>query len=271
MNRKLKERERLARRDVETVRRMLLGKGVVPTDLLMLQRAHDRLLEVRTAEINETLNKPARDALKGGRTPEGLMQFEIRVPHCLYHGTRETAAANILSEGIVPRSERGAAATHEDAPSHPNCVYLTDCHALGFSWDAREGGKERSAIFEVDLEPLRPNLLPDEDAVGASGLGQDPSVIENMAKDDREFLRNVVWRSLHWHGSVAHHGIVPLSAIRRVAYIPLSVLNLVMTRWKTKLSWGRCGHSSKQYWRGCLMAGTSRSPFQPRNWCSIRP
>ncbi len=50
MNRRIKEQERMARRDVEKVRRVLKAGKVKVSDLLILQRAHDRLLEIKTAE-----------------------------------------------------------------------------------------------------------------------------------------------------------------------------------------------------------------------------
>jgi hypothetical protein len=119
-------------------------------------------------------------------------------------------------------------------------VYLTDSYALSYVVDSLAADvHRRGAVLEIELEPLMPNLLPDEDAVGASGPGLDPrGVIEKMAEGSG-FTVNVLLRSLHEHGTVAHRGTVPVNAIRRVAHIPYtSLLGLVMTRWKTKLNWG---------------------------------
>jgi hypothetical protein len=231
------QRQRTARRDVESVGLLLRGQGVKVSDLLTLQRAHDRLLEIRTAEMAEVLTKPVTDALQQERTPEGFVKVTIPLPRYVYHGTSETATASILKEGITPRGDRTP--NHLKEPSHPECVYLTDAYALAYTIDSRAGHASRGAVLEVDLEPLKPNLLPDEDAVGASGPGLDPrGVIEKMAEGSG-YVSNVLYRSLYQYGTVAHRGTVPVSAIARVAYIPYaSVLELVMTRRKTKLNWG---------------------------------
>jgi hypothetical protein len=105
-------------------------------------------------------------------------------------------------------------------PSHPSCVYLTDAFAMSYIMSNRHSEPgQRSAVLEIELEPVMANLLPDEDAVCPT---QDPrGQIENMAQGDVGFFTNVLLGSLYFHGSVAHRGAVPLSAIRRVAYIPL--------------------------------------------------
>jgi hypothetical protein len=186
MSRNLKEKERMARRDVEKVRRLLRGNGVSVSDLLMLQRAHDRLLEIETAGRAKMLNKPLTDALKNRPTPEGMVQLKMPLPRYVYHGTSGAAAANILKEGITPRGDRTP--NHPEEPSHPECVYLTDAYALAYIVDSFAGS--RGAVLEVDLEMLMPNLLPDEDAVGVSGPGRDPrGVIEKMAEGTAGFIR----------------------------------------------------------------------------------
>src|ERR1019366_6824243 len=168
MNRKIKEQERMARRDVERVRRVLKKGGVKVSDLLMLQRANARLLQIKTAEVKEPLDQPIADALESGVTPQGMVKVSLSVPRFVYHGTSEAAAANILREGITPRGDR--APNHPETPSHPECVYLTDAYALSYILDSLpEERFSRGAVLEVDLETLKPNLMPDEDAVHVGG------------------------------------------------------------------------------------------------------
>jgi hypothetical protein len=233
MSRKLKEQERRARRDVERVRRSFWGKGWNVSELLLLQRAHDRLIQIRT---KETIKEQ-----EGKETAEGIL-----VPSYLYHGTTELLANKILQEGIMPRGSR--APSHPELPSHPECVYLTDAYALSYiidSFHATNYTGARGAVIEVDFEKLvRNNLLPDEDAVNASG---NPALIDKMVGDEQSFVTNVLWHSLIQHGTVAHRGTIPVSAIRRIAYVPRSsYLTVVMTRWgaltirtqqKTILDW----------------------------------
>jgi hypothetical protein len=233
MSRKVKELERQALRDVERVRRSFRSKGWNVNDLLLLQLAYDRLIQFRTAE---TIKEQ-----EGKETAEG-----IPVPRYLYHGTTELLATKILQEGITPRGNR--APSHPTLPSHPECVYLTDAYALSYiidSFNATNYTESRGAVIEVDFDKLaRNNLLPDEDAVDASG---NPGVIDKMVEDEQAFATNILWRSLLQHGTVAHRGAIPVSAISRVAYIARSsYLTVVMTRWgllairkqqKTILDW----------------------------------
>jgi len=230
MSRKLRDKERLARRNVERFRRALMSGQVRINDLLMLQRAHDHLLEVMAATADKLLCHPIARARKEGQTAEEEILMELSVSMLMYHGTTAAAAGSIVRDGIIPRGDRPP--NHPDVPSHPDCTYLTDAYALFYIMAGnRDEPTGRGAVIEVDMEGLMHNLLPDEDALGP---WRDPQgTIENMAEGETEFFTNVLFRSLYMNGTVAHRGIVPPGAIRRVAYVPLnSKLWLAVTTWK---------------------------------------
>jgi hypothetical protein len=117
MSCKLKEKEGLARRDVERFWRMLRGRHIGTDDLLALQRVHDRLVEVEIWRADKLIHNLVADGLKRGATPGRLVQISKPLPRYVYHGTSETAAASILKEGITPRGSRTP--NHPDVPSHP--------------------------------------------------------------------------------------------------------------------------------------------------------
>lgn len=228
MKHKIKEKERLARRDVERFRCMLRSQTPGIAELKMLQDAHDRLLDAEIFRLDSLRDKLRADILKNPESCEQLLKVLASVPRYLCHGTSQEAAARILKEGITPRG--GRAPNHPQTPSHPDCVYLTDAWALWYATlKGADPGCDRGAVFEVDLKPLLDGLLPDEDALGP---WCDPrGVIENMAEGAGFFL-NVICRSLYLNGTVAHRGPIPPSAIRRVAYIPhSSLLWLAATMW----------------------------------------
>lgn len=226
----------------------MLCKGVTIPDLMMLQRAHDQLLEIATAEVEKVLNKPVADAMKDRKIGEEMVKVSIPFPQRVYHGTNSVAVARILKEGITPRGDRKP--NHPKMPSRPDCVYLTDTYALAYLRESLELEDESyGAVVEIDLGDLLPpgpllsdallsNLVPDEDAV-CNGENPQTIDIEKLVVDEKAFFINVIMRSLFAYGTVAHRGTIPASAVRRVAYIPRgSLLSMVMTRWKTKLNWG---------------------------------
>ncbi len=212
------EIERMALRDVEKVQRMLTNSYIAAPSLLRLQNACDRLLETDLGKIKTAMPDS---------TPDGT-HYVLRCPRYLYHGTSEAAAANILKRGLMPRGDREP--NHPQAPSHPDCVYLTDAYAWSFAGQATKFGA-RGAIIEIEIEqPMLQNFRPDEDALGP---WRDPRGVIDV-REESSILVDVLYRSLHQHGTVAHSGVVPASSIRRVAYIPTNFpLCLAMTRWKT--------------------------------------
>jgi hypothetical protein len=227
VSRKSHELERQSRRDVAIVHRKYKQTGgYAIADLHLLQRAHQRLLELQIAEANRCLEQPLLEGWRH-RQPDGPLQVRFPLPRYLYHGTKRGSVSSILSEGIKPRGSRPP--NHPTAPSHPNCVYLSDGDALSYTLEpySESGG----AVFEIERDLLTSDLLPDEDALGP---WQDPRGLLETAAEGEGFGWNVLFRSLFQHGSVAHRGTIPLLAIRRVALLPNTWVNLTMAQWEDK-------------------------------------
>jgi len=149
----------------------------------------------------------------------------------LYHGTSETRLHAILRDGIVPRGERDDEGQWENAPSRPDCVYLTQLYAPYFALAACENG-ERWAILEIDTDELdEEQFLPDEDwleqqlrAEGHdAGLGhpEGASMKERTAicRENLEFFQEY-WRdSLKGLGNCSYQDAIPVEAIKRIALV----------------------------------------------------
>ena len=80
----------------------------------------------------------------------------------LFHGTSGKAVSKILEQGIQPR-RRTKKTNWDNAPSHPNAIYLTTCYAGYFAHCA----VKRSTLLgmvEIDTDKLYEAFLrPDED------------------------------------------------------------------------------------------------------------
>lgn len=149
----------------------------------------------------------------------------------LYHGTcgSKHIVNSILKKGIKPRGKRPGNWA-ERAPSHPDCVYLTDVYAGYFAICA--AGEDRlGAVFEIDTDQLfEVDLLPDEDFMahvawnaGRRDLGKD--LLETTAWY-RERLPKYHdgdrWKlSLSNLGTCAHFGTIPPQAITRYVVFDL--------------------------------------------------
>lgn len=157
----------------------------------------------------------------------------------IYHSTSTEIAKKIMSgEGIVPRSITGLSSKYDDFPSNPECVYLTYSHGAFFAssqtGDDRilkaraQGGRIEdlsSAIIEIDGTLLDESLFyPDEDFLEQSNLGKDD--IKGGEKERTAYYRSIMLeRQSEWQegfagcGTIAYRGVVPVSAIKRVAYV----------------------------------------------------
>lgn len=141
----------------------------------------------------------------------------------LYHGTNAVNLGRILKKGLLPRGKHDG--NWESAPSHPNCVYLTNAYApyFCFTGDKATDG----AVIEVETDMLNErNLLPDEDMVEQSGRGYDGINAPMLArvalirKDLHKYCNGQWDTSLQAMGTCAHLGKISVEAITRVAVIP---------------------------------------------------
>lgn len=142
----------------------------------------------------------------------------------LYHGTSGVVARKALSEGITPRGRRKGNFVHtvESSPYH---VYLTDAYAAYFSFNAAKKGE--AAILEVETDLLHElNLNADEDVLEQAGRGVDGlNPTWEMRKRTEWYRRRLTSRRFDWKaslngmGTCTHFGIIPPSAITRVAFI----------------------------------------------------
>ncbi len=137
----------------------------------------------------------------------------------VYHGTTESAARRIISQGIRPRGNRNG---NWNIRSSAERVYLTDCYAPAFAQHAARGGK-RWALVEVDLSRLDTTLLlPDEDFLEQTCRGFD-RVPGELAERTAHYRREAGNFRPEWEGclrslgTVAYAGVVPPTAVTRVA------------------------------------------------------
>jgi len=154
----------------------------------------------------------------------------------LYHGTSEPIARLILEQGLRPRSLTGVPGnwTHT-VDSSPDCVYFSVAYAPYFAAIA-SNEDERWAIVEVETDRLEPSLMrPDEDfleqATRGEGLKLLPSDIQRCLRKLKTVKDRTLWfrenlclfapswsQSIEGLGNAAYEGVVPPSAITRVAF-----------------------------------------------------
>lgn len=155
----------------------------------------------------------------------------------LYHGTSEAAARRAMAEGLRPRRETKR--SNWTAKSHPGAVYLTTTYGAFFGCTTLDRPRLRSpdntapnlrfAVLEVETARLNPFcLVPDEDALEQVGRGHDdlPATWDMHRRTrhyrDRlpDYATGEAWEvSLRAMGTCAHLGVVPVSAITRVAFV----------------------------------------------------
>lgn len=153
----------------------------------------------------------------------------------LYHGTSEAALDEIRQHGVAPRGgDRKRNNWKHTIGSNPKAVYLSKCYALHFASQA-SNDKENAAIIEVDLDALNQwQLHADEDAIEQSNRGRD-----DLPKDWDIKRRTIYYRTRAHHydyeqslrvmGTCGHRGVVPVSALRRVAILtPQAVIKFIL-------------------------------------------
>jgi hypothetical protein len=163
----------------------------------------------------------------------------------IYHATSETVANRILSgEGIVPRSKLGTTSRYSDFPSNPECVYLTYSHGAFFAGsvaggsfsptdDCTRGSRmlARCAILEIDGKMLKiEKCYPDEDYLEQSGRNIDSINGNIFNRTDHYRSRMFDFSSRHAEcfatvGSIAYRELIPVTAIKRVAFINWDNIN----------------------------------------------
>lgn len=155
----------------------------------------------------------------------------------LYHGTTEPAWQSIqAADAILPRALSKRNNWGHTIASHPQCVYLTDTYAPYFGITAidetmlgDDDNIPRCAIIEIETDRITGNLVPDEDALEQSTRPKGAKGRSAMYQRTRKHRATLhthrgtdAWRqSLAFMGTCAHYGIVPVSAVTRVALIPI--------------------------------------------------
>jgi hypothetical protein len=149
----------------------------------------------------------------------------------LYHGTNGAWLANIMKRGLRPRGQSAARNNwrHVALQSNAACVYLTNCYAPYFAFNAARGKSPTCAVVEIDsdLLPDPKLLLPDEDSLEQAGRGHD-DVPGNMSQRILHYRRILhqwidtrAWEaSLEVLGTCAYAGSIPPQAITRAVAWP---------------------------------------------------
>ena len=160
----------------------------------------------------------------------------------LYHGTNGAWVPNILKRGLEPRGTRQARNNWKHVPHQSNarCVYLTDSYAPHFAFNATRGKNPKCAVVEVESDRLNPdNLWADEDCLEqvSRDHGKDLCPVGLSMSQRTLHYRSLqfqipsiklhdgtdqpAWRfSLANLGTCSHQGIIPPSAITRIAVWP---------------------------------------------------
>jgi len=136
----------------------------------------------------------------------------------VYHGTAASHYDSIIESGIFPReNEAGCWDKNASVPEH---VYLTDCYAGYFAYNAASLLEEDVLmVVEVDLSLLdESRLFPDEDFIVYAAKDVPEGVdkhewVKGHIHDYQEFWKE----SLSFLGNVAHRGTVPIDAVTRIA------------------------------------------------------
>jgi len=174
---------------------------------------------------------------------------DFLMPRFLYHGTAESAAEAILTNGIVPRyGDRPS--TWGKIPSAVDRVYLAEGYAPYYAFAAARDG-ERHALVEVCTAMLDERLLrPDEDFIAQALKQQNPNC-RNLSWAELNHLVLTMgnwddcWReSLQALGTCAYTGAIPAEAINRVSlYTPANNPEMAMAALDPSISvinWRLC-------------------------------
>ncbi len=96
----------------------------------------------------------------------------------LYHGTSSKKLNSILKRGLRPRGLSRKDAGWGNYPSAIDRIYITDCYAFFFSFNAASIFKGDPIVFEIEIpeddEMVMKKLVPDEDALAQSNCKDMP-------------------------------------------------------------------------------------------------
>lgn len=160
----------------------------------------------------------------------------------LYHGTSFDHWQDILAaRQLKPRSTLGNKGQWEHTvPSHPQCVYLTECYAGYFAMNAGAGrGQHHIVLIEFNTEHIENRLVPDEDAIERMMRGEEPRnrmALYTHTRKARSVVHKYVgspaWRqSLEMLGTCAHFGPLGLEHATRTAIIEVAEQKPLCWEW----------------------------------------
>lgn len=134
----------------------------------------------------------------------------------LYHGTSTKKLASIERNGLQPRWKRRKDAGWKEYPSASDRVYLTDCYAFFFSFNAAETFGGDPIVLEVEILDDHKKLVADEDALAQSYCDPMPWVNEldletrtNFWKENAPRFPELAIPSLEALGTCAFMGTIP--------------------------------------------------------------
>ncbi len=140
----------------------------------------------------------------------------------LYHGTSSRHLSKILAEGIRPRHRKNSVWDCASIDSH---VYMTEAYALHYAGAAADD-KDNLLIAEIDPDELdrHGTKYPDEDFLAQVAPHNFLSE-KNLIEKTKWFAEHIddyqiMWSaSLKGLGNMALRGLVPVTAIKRIAVI----------------------------------------------------
>lgn len=153
----------------------------------------------------------------------------------IYHGTNTKFLSKILKKGISPRGYTGKT-NWENAPSHPEMVYLSSAYPFYFSYFSKSERKYNAVVFEIDFEKLNKELLyPDEDFIyhvlrnKKNGLINREITLEEIRENLFAYKDN--WKlSLDNMGNLCYRGIIYPSMITRYCVVDFSKNSVMAMR-----------------------------------------
>ena len=166
-----------------------------------------------------------------------------RVPRNLefvYHGTNEKHLREIRKRGLHPRASSGVSNYDGELASaftsHEDFVYLSNTRAIVYGLAA--DGRRRVMLLEIPLTALDESLCcPDEDSIvirrligeGVYETTKHDKRFDEILKDTKPRDYRADWKSYFTEfGNVAYAGVIPFSAIRRLALIDKPTLTNVV-------------------------------------------
>ncbi len=148
----------------------------------------------------------------------------------LYHGTSQHSLIPMMEQGLMPRGGTGKDNWKHTVTSNPNTVYLSDCFAHYFAFQAMQNN-EGAAALEIDVTKLnRYAFVADEDAVEQASRGHHIPHTPRWLAQSNDMKRRTRWFrdnaelfdpsvSMQLLGTVGYRGTIPWSAVRRVALL----------------------------------------------------